>query len=227
MHIDFTKEGWQASNKWDHFLQMVNWLSHQEKILSFDFYRSWMESEEPLTEIPDSPESLLLDICDIDEQEVNVQLTKACQGVSMQKLTRPTILLAKLPPEPRKSILRIVLSHAAPEFPAQLKLFLNSLLPTDEQVSRTTALDSSLPFTSLDVWHQYKFSPVSLFVDKSEMTREVVKVIPIFKRNSCPRFDTVIVLDTDQAESTAVQGRLLFSAYILAWILTFHVQDVG
>ncbi|THU88047.1 hypothetical protein K435DRAFT_680535, partial [Dendrothele bispora CBS 962.96] len=27
LHIDFTKIGWRASNKWDHFPQMVKWIS--------------------------------------------------------------------------------------------------------------------------------------------------------------------------------------------------------
>ncbi|KIK52511.1 hypothetical protein GYMLUDRAFT_123806, partial [Collybiopsis luxurians FD-317 M1] len=38
LHIDFSTEGWQASNKRDHFPQMVTWLSRKEKIESFDFF---------------------------------------------------------------------------------------------------------------------------------------------------------------------------------------------
>lgn len=131
----------------------------------------------------------------------------------------------KFPSEPRKSLLHIVLSHACPELPAQLKLFLNSLLPLEQQVTKATALDSSLPFTSLNVWHQYKFAPIGLFVDDLDMVQEIVKAIPI--SGSCPSlwFDTVIVLDSDEAESTAVQGRATFSA-VFTGSLTLPIQDV-
>ncbi|KAF9059480.1 hypothetical protein BDP27DRAFT_1385796 [Rhodocollybia butyracea] len=43
-HIDMVKEAWDATNKRDHFPQMTQWLSRQEKILSFDFYRNWIDS---------------------------------------------------------------------------------------------------------------------------------------------------------------------------------------
>lgn len=36
LHIDFAKHGWQASNQRDEFPQMITWLSHQEKIASFE-----------------------------------------------------------------------------------------------------------------------------------------------------------------------------------------------
>ncbi|THU94626.1 hypothetical protein K435DRAFT_819955 [Dendrothele bispora CBS 962.96] len=40
LHIDFAKAGWHASNKRDHFPQMVTWLCRREKIACFDFYRA-------------------------------------------------------------------------------------------------------------------------------------------------------------------------------------------
>jgi hypothetical protein len=44
LHIDMAKEAWDATNKGDHFPQMIQWLSRQEKISSFDFYRNWIDS---------------------------------------------------------------------------------------------------------------------------------------------------------------------------------------
>ncbi|THU75420.1 hypothetical protein K435DRAFT_618145, partial [Dendrothele bispora CBS 962.96] len=38
LHIDFAKQGWRASNKRNHFPQMIQWLSCREKILSFVSY---------------------------------------------------------------------------------------------------------------------------------------------------------------------------------------------
>lgn len=94
----------------------------------------------------------------------------------------------------------------APGFLAHLKLFLNSLLPPAQQATKQQALQGILPFNNLDVWHQYKFSPSNLFDDDADGVREIVKAIPISTKSHTPRFDTVIVLDTDEAESTAVQG---------------------
>ena len=89
-----------------------------------------------------------------------------------------------------------------------MKLFLNSLLPLAQQVSKHQALQGTLPFANLDVWHQYKFSPTNLFNDDSDGIWEIVKAVPICPKSHIPRLDTVIVLDTDEAESTAVQGRI-------------------
>lgn len=69
MHIDFAKEGWWASNKHDHFPQMVNWLSRQEKIASFDYYRSWIESDEPQANCSDPFDSSQLQVLHILDNE--------------------------------------------------------------------------------------------------------------------------------------------------------------
>ena len=45
-----------------------------------------------------------------------------------------------------------------------------------------------------------------MFDDDANGIREAVKAVPICKNTLIPRFDTVIILDTDKAESTAVQG---------------------
>ena len=118
------------------------------------------------------------------------------------------MVLSKHPAEPKKGLVRILISHTAPGFLAHLKLFLNSLLPLAQQVSKHQALQCTLPFTNLDVWYQYKFSPTNLFDDESDGIQEIVKAVPICPKSHIPWFDTVIVLDTDEAESTAVQGRI-------------------
>jgi hypothetical protein len=62
-----------------------------------------------------------------------------------------------------------------------------------------------LPFKHLDVFNQFKFHPIRLQDDDEE--RDVVKAIPVSKRLPSGRFDTVIVLKTDDAESTGLAGR--------------------
>ena len=204
LHIDYAKEGWRASNKRDHFPQMIKWLSRREKITSYDFHRSWAHdllSDEVAGE----------DVQDVEvtvDAEVSFPVAKKkMAGAKVDnKLIRGQIILAKHPAEPRKSLMRIVISHAAPGFLTQLKLFLASFLPPSQRGSKPQILQGTLPFTSLDVWHQYRFSPVNLFDDESDGIREVIKAVPISKKTAIPRFDTVIVLNTDEAEATAVQG---------------------
>lgn len=210
LHIDFAKEGWRASNKRDHFPQMVKWLSRQEKIASYDFYRSWLEEfqshevgvdEEAENESKEGGGDETFEV-------VKKKGSQSSSGDNASQAIQGQMMLSKHPAEPKKSLVRILISHAAPGFLAHLKLFLNSLLPPAQQVSKHQALQGTLPFTNLDVWHQYKFSPLNLFNDDSDGIREIVKAVPICPKSHIPRFDTVIVLDTDEAESTAVQGRI-------------------
>ncbi|THU96682.1 hypothetical protein K435DRAFT_663996 [Dendrothele bispora CBS 962.96] len=174
LHIDFAKEGWRASNKRDHFPQMIRWLSRQEKISSFDFYH---------------PVAIK-----------GVGFTTAINNAGKSSMYQYTI--AKLPAEPHKSITRILVSHSAPNFLPCLKLFLNSLL--DNPQSRSRALNAILPIKAVDVWHQFKLRPDSQ-VD-GEVVEEVIKAVPFHKKHSSNRFDNVVVLHSEQAESTSLQG---------------------
>jgi hypothetical protein len=114
--------------------------------------------------------------------------------------------MAKHPHERQKSLSRIAQSHDAPGFISALKLYMNSQLPKTQQAKKATALQASLPFTSLDVWHQFKFIPINLFDDDSDVPKEIVKAVPSSKKSLVPQYDTVIVLVSNEAESTAVIG---------------------
>ncbi|KIK58907.1 hypothetical protein GYMLUDRAFT_170266 [Collybiopsis luxurians FD-317 M1] len=181
LHIDFAKEGWQASNKCDHFPQMVKWLARQEKIACLQLWTMMLYTR--------SPGSILW--------------RKWMFLLSSGYLA--TISLAKTPAELSKSLAQIIVFHATPGFLVQLKLFLAALLPPTQWVSKSTTLEGSLPFTLLDVWHQYKFTPFSL-LDDSDAIQKTVKAIPMSRMLATTCFDTVLVLDTDEAESTAVEG---------------------
>ncbi|KAE9386723.1 hypothetical protein BT96DRAFT_960535 [Gymnopus androsaceus JB14] len=108
LHIDFAKEGWKASNKCDHFPQMVKWVSRQEKIVSYDFCRSWLDEFEK--------EELHRDGEDAGTNtEENMVFDVAKKSNQVRK-------------EPKKSLAQILISHVAPGFLAHLKLFLNTFL---------------------------------------------------------------------------------------------------
>ncbi|KAJ3776200.1 hypothetical protein FB446DRAFT_763000 [Lentinula raphanica] len=192
LHIDFAKDGWRASNKRDHFPQMVTYISRQEKISSYDFYQSWVQKFEE-DQILDAPVRQTLDITTEDDDDT--------QDSSI------IISLAKNPTESRKKVTSIALLHDAPGFIGALKLFLNGYLPHSEQGNRSKILNGFLPFTTLDVWHNFNITPLKI-LDDSERTS--IKARPLSSHSSA-RFDTVIILENDQAQSTAVQGKVKLS----------------
>ncbi|KAJ3816303.1 hypothetical protein F5880DRAFT_1494435, partial [Lentinula raphanica] len=95
--------------------------------------------------------------------------------------------LAKNPTEPRKTLASVSLLHGAPGFLSALKLFLNSLFP----------------FKTLEIWHNLGLIPPKIL---EEPEKALVKASPLTIHNKSSRFDTVIVLENDEAESTAVRG---------------------
>ena len=200
LHIDFAKEGWRSSNKRDHFPQMVKWLSRQEKIASYDFYRSWLDYDQP-----EAAEEMEQD----EMVSLEGKLGRKRDPGSDGRASSLQLFLTKNPTEPKKSLSRILLMHSALGFISELKLYLNSLLPDHQQASKLVALHGTLPFKALDVWHRYKLTPFNTF-DDSDAVQEIVRAIPISKGGLHSQFDTVIVLDTNEAESTAVQGNPYF-----------------
>ena len=71
-----------------------------------------------------------------------------------------------------------------------------------------------LPFDRLDVYHKFYLKPSPLSDCRED--DDVVKAIPGSSRpGGKDRFDTVIVLDDEQAEATGVQGEYLRRFYYL------------
>lgn len=196
LHITFAKDGWRASNKRNAFPQMINWLSRQEKVASYDFFRK----EKSRIELEEEEDLMPVTVINVDEEVVTVIDEK--EAVVPKKVNLG-IRLAKRAPESKKHIEKIARDHCAPTFIAVLKLFLNGLRPAP--LLRAMALEAPLVFDSLDIWHQVKISPTSLFEDEEYM--ETVKAVPIWKGSEVSRFDTVLVMDSDTAESTGVAGK--------------------
>lgn len=220
LHIDFAKEGWKASNKRDHFPQMVKWLSRQEKIVSYDFYRSWLDESES-NDAGSTEEELQRDGEDAGtntEEDTVFDVAKRSdrvgKGYNASPPIRGQLILAKYPAESKKSLAQILISHAAPGFLAHLKLFLNAFLPLGRRAPDQLALAGTLPFTQLDVWHRYKFSPSNLFDDDLDGIHETVKAIPVSRRSHIPRFDTLIVMVGDDAQSTALDGTVFIPLFL-------------
>lgn len=118
----------------------------------------------------------------------------------------PRIAVPKTPTTPNKSIDRIEKTHKIPSFSNHLKEYLNLYLRKP-----STILEShyhSLPFQGLDTYHSFKFRLESL--DGVEDRSDIVKAQPQSTAHPDGRFDTVIVLAKDDAESAGLTGVSLY-----------------
>ncbi|THU83166.1 hypothetical protein K435DRAFT_971672 [Dendrothele bispora CBS 962.96] len=59
------------------------------------------------------------------------------------------------------------------------------------------------PLSTLEVWHQFKIQPHPM---TEEVTAETVKAIPLEKNFKIDRFDTVVVMVSEEAESASLTG---------------------
>ncbi|KAF8958698.1 hypothetical protein BDZ97DRAFT_1591405, partial [Flammula alnicola] len=176
LHIDFAKHGWRASNQRDEFPQMIRWLSRQEKIASFETHQKQSQSREK-----DNSETL-----------------------SQQSLVKkkPSISIAKFPNFPNRNLSLIEDKHQAPDFTYYLKVYLNAF--ATKPVQPRFLNESTLPFTKVDVYNMFRFHPEG--VHDNEEEKDLVKALPRSAKNPRGRFDTVIAIVKDEAESTGVAG---------------------
>jgi hypothetical protein len=176
LHIDFAKEGWRASNQRDEFPQMIRWLSRREKITWFETYLS---AKIPTPTVEPIPSSI--------------------QG-------KPPISIAKSPNFPNRPITLIQEKHNAPDFSHYLKHFLNAFAESPASSLRLEG-QYTLPFTKVHVYNMFRFHPKSIHDVEGEGDEDdLVKAIPKSSRLPLGRFDTVVVITKDDAESTGLAG---------------------
>ncbi|KIK78151.1 hypothetical protein PAXRUDRAFT_164755 [Paxillus rubicundulus Ve08.2h10] len=182
LHIDLAKEGWRGSNKRYARPQMVAWLERVEKIGDFASYLEMRRDEEDL------------------EMEVEQR--------GGQNLL-PKIRLAKRVHHQGQTLTDIVDKHACPGFINHMKTYLN--LKLTQSWTRGELQGIEIPFQTLDIYHSFKFALEELGVDseedQSKAGQDSVKARPsVGKQPAC--FDTVIVMNTSECESTGVKGDL-------------------
>ncbi|TFY50589.1 hypothetical protein EVJ58_g10981, partial [Rhodofomes roseus] len=114
------------------------------------------------------------------------------------------IKLPKNPSVPLQSIKLVEERHNAPGFTHALLQHIYTLklgrrlTPTELQTT-----SSNLPFNRVDVFHGFKFAPQPLTDDKNET--DVVKARPACAKQPA-RFDTAVILQESDAETTGLQG---------------------
>ncbi|TFK46456.1 hypothetical protein OE88DRAFT_1638246 [Heliocybe sulcata] len=182
LHIDFAKEGWHSTNRRDEHPQMVSWIEHHEKISFFECYVGWREQARAHSVLRPS-----------------VQLANT--GPS-PPLTTFAIKIAKHPTAPRQALHSIQDQHNAPGFIRELKKYLHSQtgLPQHEGRGIENAI---LPFNHVDIFYNIKIRPIS--IDDEEAPWDIIKASPS-KGSRGGRFDTVIAIATDDAQSTGLEG---------------------
>jgi hypothetical protein len=153
---------------------MTRWLERQEKVALFQGYinnRTKDDAEE-----------------EAEEEPVNSRSPQAGLAIAH----RPTVS--------GQMLISIQKHHNAVSFSHHLCKFLNTLLPTDELLSRAEIPYAHIPFDKVDVWHSCKFALDVLGNDiDGEEGVDSIKAKP-------GRFDTVAVAYHSDAESTGLQG---------------------
>jgi hypothetical protein len=204
LHIDIAKEAWRMSNKRDAFPQMVNWLSRREKVWRFE---TSVINDGPEPHVEGSDEELSESETDEDQPTTAPApegIEEAGEILPVEPKT-PFKTLSKFPSSKEKLVSKIQKEHDAPHLPDALKLYLNKLLHIPDS-SRMLGY-RTLPICRLDTWHQFKLDPVKVdAVDNSESPAiQTIRACPS-NHGRPSRFDTVIVLKSDEAESTGLQG---------------------
>jgi hypothetical protein len=116
------------------------------------------------------------------------------------------IVLTKRPHQLRRHIMDVIQDHTSKGFQMELISYLNTHLPHPHP--RTALHTMDLPFSHIDIYHGFKFCLDSLGndVDFDQEEADTVKAKP--SMNGKPaRFDTVVVMNTPDCESTGLEGK--------------------
>ena len=189
LHIDCAKKAWRATNHRNERPQMVKWLERREKVAMFETLRERLAEE--------------LDHHAADGESAS----DSNQDSHTRQCPKAGILLPKHPSVRQQSILSIVKKHDAPGFSKALNSYVYNMKLGRPLTSREAAEASSyLPFSHLDVFHGFKFMTIPL--SDGALEHDSVKAKPAIGTQPA-RFDTVVVLQDDDAEATGLQGKLL------------------
>ncbi|EPS92908.1 hypothetical protein FOMPIDRAFT_1056442 [Fomitopsis schrenkii] len=190
-HIDYAKAGWRASNHRDAQPQMVRWLARREKMAFLSSsIRGHLVSAAPDSENNSSAAGVV---------EEPIASSSRCSG---------RIKLSKHPSIPLQPLPTIVDRHQCPGFKESLAQYVYRL--KNGRPLTTSQLPDALnnmPINRLDVFHGFKFEPTSLSDDIEETDAVKAKLA---KGEQPARFDTVLVLQGEDAEATGLQGTYLY-----------------
>ena len=182
LHIPFAKDAYNATNSKDEYPQMTQWIERKEKILDHERYIAWC--------LAGRPPLISLDDIEIPESP---QMTKF---PSRRGLSFDTIAMEYHAPHFQHALTHFVLKRRSPH------LAFNEI---EAQITDTT-----LPFTTVSVYHRARFWLGSGEVHKlqsNEMNVVYAQPARTDTRNRAiqGRFDTVLVNEGD-GEYIGLQG---------------------
>ncbi|KAG2050853.1 hypothetical protein BDR06DRAFT_891000 [Suillus hirtellus] len=126
------------------------------------------------------------------------------------------LLLTKRPHQARRHILDVIQDHNCQGFKKDLISYLNSQLSDPHSRGRLRHMD--LPFSHIDIYHGFKFCLDSLGNDNDfdQEETDTVKAKPSLGGKPA-RFDTVVVMDTSDCETTGLKGKFQDPLAYVEW----------
>ncbi|KAJ3918636.1 hypothetical protein F5877DRAFT_90546 [Lentinula edodes] len=156
LHIDFTKDAYRASNHKDEYTQMTRWLERREKIIQHTNYISWR-----LNNLDGSciPSTSILPTC---AQRTSTDMKCAFIPKITTHPTMKSVTLSKLEDKGAQGYGAVDFTRALKRFVVQ---FRNPHLQSNivDEYARFIVL----PFRTLPIWHQVKFTNTDLFGKKT------------------------------------------------------------
>ena len=189
LHIDLAKDAYRATNHRDEYAQMTIWLERKEKVLRHENYLEWHLGKK--VTITTRPPSM------------------AYNGV---------LTLTKWPSKRAVDLDEIVTKYGAVFFREALRRYLvlskHSGRPLTQNQLEDAILYTVLSFTSVSVYHKFKFTMPADSAHTKNLTLDAIYVRP--ERQSKKglvipaRFDTVLV-NVGSGGETGVQGAIQFA----------------
>ncbi|KAJ7886469.1 hypothetical protein B0H14DRAFT_3082170 [Mycena olivaceomarginata] len=135
----------------------------------------------------------------------NTEMQEAAPPLVVRTFTRQAIKLAKTAQSSWQELSQISQTRHAPSFVKSLKEFMNRF---GQYLSQRQLQASTLPFSRIDVYYNFKFEPTSL--DPGQETGSSDDYQTVISRpadlTSAARFDTVIARVKEDSEATGLTG---------------------
>jgi hypothetical protein len=147
----------------------------------------------------------------VDSFRIHLQHTGHHTPMNIQTSSaRQLKSIAKSPNFPGRAISLIEEKHNAPHFSHYLKVYINNLPSQQSRLSLRDLERTILPFKKVDVYNTFRFHLASINDEEPEI--DAVNAIPISSKYPHGRFDTVVAIVKQDAESTGLIGNYLFTS---------------
>ncbi|KAG2066523.1 hypothetical protein BDR04DRAFT_1129984 [Suillus decipiens] len=136
LHINFAKEAYRASNKWDYEEQMALWLQRQEAVFLCSSYLEWLSVQSQSATIAGHADHDHNIDSGSDSEMEDLQFESHAAPAKAPPVIGQCVLhvLANTPAHPQTSIQQLITAHGAVSFLPALKLFLHKHMPKNRIV---------------------------------------------------------------------------------------------